>query len=185
MGRPRIGRTPDEQRAYDERRREQRRQCNRRRRAANTTEDRARDAERKRRAMQDDERRQAHNAAKRRKYHAGDKGTRLTGISCLPEPTTDILFKCCFCTHVTGDQREILSHLTVHGDEQLKCQHCPKSFYRVEGLRHHSEIPKSEITFECKRCPAAYQKYAHLVNHIRIHAVEKPFKCKECPLAFS
>ncbi|XP_040061118.1 B-cell lymphoma 6 protein homolog [Ixodes scapularis] len=93
---------------------------------------------------------------------SGDKGAHLTGISCLPEPTTSILFKCCFCTHVTGEQREILSHLTVHGDEQLKCQHFPKSFYRVEDLRHHSEIHKLEGTFECKRCPAAYQKYAHL-----------------------
>lgn len=118
-------------------------------------------------------------------FCVGDKGARLTGISCLPEPTMDILFKCCFCTHVTRNQRGILSRLIVHGDEQLKCQHCPKSFYRVEALRHHSEIHKPERTFECKRCPAAYQKYGHLVNHIRMHAIEKPFKCKEWPLAFS
>ncbi|XP_077533396.1 uncharacterized protein LOC144145602 isoform X2 [Haemaphysalis longicornis] len=68
MGRPRIVRTPEEQRAYEEQRREQKRECQRRRRAAFTDEDRAREAERKRRAMRDDQRRDAHNAAQRRSY---------------------------------------------------------------------------------------------------------------------
>ncbi|XP_042145074.1 uncharacterized protein LOC120844410 [Ixodes scapularis] len=71
MGRPRIIRTAEEQRAYEERRREQQRECQRRRRAANTTdEDRARNAERLRQMRQDDERRGAENASKRRRYHA-------------------------------------------------------------------------------------------------------------------
>ncbi|KAM7286108.1 uncharacterized protein ISCGN_032993 [Ixodes scapularis] len=71
MGRPRIIRTAEEQRAYEERRREQQRECQRRRRAANTTdEDRARNAKRLRQMRQDDERRGAENASKRRRYHA-------------------------------------------------------------------------------------------------------------------
>ncbi|XP_070382749.1 uncharacterized protein [Dermacentor albipictus] len=49
MGRPRAVRTPEEQRAYEERRREQKRECARRWRAArNTDEDRAANAKRMR-----------------------------------------------------------------------------------------------------------------------------------------
>ncbi|KAM7286976.1 zinc finger protein 883-like [Ixodes scapularis] len=111
---------------------------------------------------------------------AGDEGACPKKISCLSEPTTSILFNCCFCTHVTRDQRGILTHLVDHSDEKLKCQHCSKFFCKEEELRSHTDIHKSERTFACQLCPAAFQKNSPMVDHIRTHTSEKPFKCQEC-----
>ncbi|XP_049523582.1 uncharacterized protein LOC119454029 isoform X5 [Dermacentor silvarum] len=72
MGRPRIVRTPEEQREYDERRREQQRQLAQLRRARNRQDPvvRALEAQRKRLARQGNaELREAVNAARRLKYH--------------------------------------------------------------------------------------------------------------------
>uniref|UniRef100_A0A131XSX5 THAP-type domain-containing protein n=1 Tax=Ixodes ricinus TaxID=34613 RepID=A0A131XSX5_IXORI len=51
---------------------------------------------------------------------SGDGGARLEEICCPLENTTDSLFRCCFCTHVTGDQRGIVNHLIIHGDEEQR-----------------------------------------------------------------
>ncbi|KAM7294715.1 zinc finger protein 792 [Ixodes scapularis] len=56
-------------------------------------------------------------------------------VCCLLETTTNNLFKCCLCTHLAGDQREMLNHLFLRCDERLKCQQCSKSFSKAEDLR--------------------------------------------------
>ncbi|KAM7310916.1 histone-lysine N-methyltransferase PRDM9-like [Ixodes scapularis] len=94
-----------------------------------------------------------------------DGGACSKDVGCLPGPTTDILFKCCFCTHITRDQRGILDHLVVHNcEQQLKCQHCPEHFSKGENLGCHTEIHKPERTFECQLCPAEFRKNSDLFN---------------------
>ncbi|CAN8020952.1 unnamed protein product, partial [Ixodes persulcatus] len=111
---------------------------------------------------------------------AGEGDTYPKEISCLSEPTTGILFNCCFCTHVTRDQRGILTHLVDPGDGQLKCHHCFEFFSKEEELRCHSEIHKPEKNFGCQLGPAAFRKNSPLVNHIQAHTGKKPHKCQEC-----
>ncbi|KAM7310965.1 histone-lysine N-methyltransferase PRDM9-like [Ixodes scapularis] len=97
-----------------------------------------------------------------------DGGACSKDVGCLPGPTTDILFKCCFCTHITRDQRGILDHLVVHNcEQQLKCQHCPEHFSKGENLGCHTEIHKPERTFECQLCPAEFRKNSDLVTRWR------------------
>uniref|UniRef100_A0A131XT82 Regulation of transcription n=1 Tax=Ixodes ricinus TaxID=34613 RepID=A0A131XT82_IXORI len=119
-------------------------------------------------------------------FFPSDGGACSKDVGCLPEPTTDILFKCCFCTHVTRDQRGILDHLVFHNcEQQLKCQHCPKYFSKGENLGCHTEIHKPEKTFECKLCPAEFQKNSDLVSHIQTHTGKNHFRCGECLKVFA
>ncbi|KAM7303702.1 zinc finger protein 501 [Ixodes scapularis] len=100
----------------------------------------------------------------------GDGGAYSKEIGYLPETTTDILFKCCFCTCVTGDQHGIVHHLVFHSDEQqAKYQPCPESISMVEDLGDQTEIHKPERTFESHLCPTTFQKNTQLVDHIRMH----------------
>ncbi|KAH7945805.1 hypothetical protein HPB49_015754 [Dermacentor silvarum] len=79
-GRPRVGRTPEEQRFYEERHEEQRRECDRRCRAADSpsrAEERARGAPSKRLGRAADptvrEEERARAAARRRRGHSGTR----------------------------------------------------------------------------------------------------------------
>ncbi|CAN8026360.1 unnamed protein product, partial [Ixodes persulcatus] len=108
-----------------------------------------------------------------------DGGTCSKKISCLPETTTDIFFRCCFCAHVTVDQRGILKHSVVCGDEQLQCQQCRKSS-EMEDLTCHSEIHEQERTFESQLCPAAFWGNSPVVNRSRTCTGEKPSKSQKC-----
>lgn len=129
----------------------------------------------------------------------GDGGTCSKKISCLPETTTDIFFRCCFCAHVTVDQRGILKHLVVCGDEQLQCQQQCRKSSEMEDLTCHSEIHKQERTFESHLCPAAFWGNSQVGNRSQTCTGEqpsksqkcspalawnKPFKCTSCPEAF-
>ncbi|KAM7293840.1 uncharacterized protein ISCGN_023423 [Ixodes scapularis] len=78
---------------------------------------------------------------------SGDGDARLEQISCPLESTTDSLFRCCFCTHVTGDQRGIVNHLIIHGDEGQS----QKSSSAVQDLIRRPKIHggKSLLSADC------------------------------------
>ncbi|XP_042150411.1 zinc finger protein 700-like isoform X2 [Ixodes scapularis] len=126
--------------------------------------------------------------------------------------TEDISFRCCSCSYVTRDQREIVIHLVAHGDEQFKSQHppvssgswfkvpsntqnnksdkfqcrlCPQAFAQNSNHRRHNQTHTSEKPFKCKLCPHAFARNSALRMHNRTHTGEKPFKCKLCPKAFA
>uniref|UniRef100_V5I3S9 Putative zinc finger protein n=1 Tax=Ixodes ricinus TaxID=34613 RepID=V5I3S9_IXORI len=115
----------------------------------------------------------------------GDGAVLFGKTSCALKVTEDILFRCCSCTYVTRDQRGIVSHLVVHGDELFKSQ-CPSV---PSGSR--SKVPsntqkcKSNKLFKCKLCPQAFAWNSDLKRHNRTHTGEKPFKCKVCRKAFA
>uniref|UniRef100_V5IGM6 Putative regulation of transcription n=1 Tax=Ixodes ricinus TaxID=34613 RepID=V5IGM6_IXORI len=113
----------------------------------------------------------------------GDGAIFLGEISCPLKVAEDISFGCCFCTYVSRDQRVIVSHLTAHGDEQVKCQHPPISSSRSQVLGN-TQKHKSEKSFKCKLCPEEFAYNSHLTRHIRTHTGQKPFKCKQCSQAF-
>ncbi|XP_040065974.1 zinc finger protein 471-like isoform X1 [Ixodes scapularis] len=116
---------------------------------------------------------------------SGKGGACSKEINSLSEPTTGILFKCCFCTHVAGDQRGILSHLVVHSNQHLERQQCPAdSPSKEQDMRCNTEIDESGRTFECHLCPEAFQENSQLVNHIGMHTCEKPFRCQESSETF-
>ncbi|CAN7942350.1 unnamed protein product [Ixodes pacificus] len=119
-------------------------------------------------------------------FFPSDGGACSKDVGRLPEPTADILFKCCFCTHITRDQRGILDHLVVYGcEQQLKCQHCQKSFSKGENLGCPTEIHKPEKTFECQLCPAEFWKNSDLVSHSQTHMGKNRFRCGECLKVFA
>lgn len=141
----------------------------------------------------------------------GDRATPLAKTTCLLKATEEILFRCCFCTHIDTHPRGITSHLVAHGDEELsKGQHFPLPFgflsrqhslvqiHRADShvnclnfplRKHHclnSELkPSEERPYKCQQCPKAYKAHCSLTYHIRTHSGEKPFKCKQCPKAFT
>ncbi|KAM7307326.1 zinc finger protein 2 homolog isoform X2 [Ixodes scapularis] len=73
---------------------------------------------------------------------------------------TEILFKCCFCTHATKDQRELLGHLVVHGEVRV------------------SEFPNKEnFSRGCRnRCYKHDVRAFSVLPSTRGHAVQAPFR---------
>ncbi|CAN8025887.1 unnamed protein product [Ixodes persulcatus] len=78
---------------------------------------------------------------------SGDGDACLEEMSCPLESMTDSLFRCCFCTHVTGDQRGIVNHLIIHGDEEQS----QKSSSAVQDLIRRTVIyrGKSLLSADC------------------------------------
>ncbi|CAN8011958.1 unnamed protein product, partial [Ixodes pacificus] len=164
MGRPRIVRTPEEQRAYEERRRKQQRECQRRRRAAKTTDaDRAQNAKRLRQMRQDDERRGAENASKRRRYHAAKLDNFNGACAKFKRDFLDRQFVCScrvcgrlwFDNDLTkiGDVRDpakrtralrVLDSFPDAGDAEnfQVCGTCKDSL--IKGVQNDSEVQESE-----------------------------------------
>ncbi|XP_077533834.1 uncharacterized protein LOC144145878 isoform X5 [Haemaphysalis longicornis] len=80
MGRPRVVRSVEEQKAVDELRRERNRQNQRRRRESRTDQEREAEAKRRRIIRQADaQQRRIDNAARMRRYHAARKDKEFTG----------------------------------------------------------------------------------------------------------
>ncbi|XP_042144231.1 zinc finger protein 782-like [Ixodes scapularis] len=142
----------------------------------------------------------------------GYGATLLEETSYPLKVTEDIWFACCSCTHVTKDQRGIVSHLAAHGDKQSKCQHppmsgsktqvlgntqkqnsekpfkcklCPQKFAYNSILTFHNQTHTGVKPFRCKLCPQAFARNSYLQSHNNVHTGEKPFKCKQCPKAFA
>ncbi|KAM7293869.1 zinc finger protein 2 homolog [Ixodes scapularis] len=109
-----------------------------------------------------------------------DGGTCSKKLSCLPETTTEVFFRCCFCAHVTVDQRGILKHLVVCGGEQLQCQQQCQKFSEIEDSTCHSGIHEQESTFESHLCPAAFWRNSQVVNRSQTYTGEKPSKSQKC-----
>uniref|UniRef100_A0A0K8RHL9 Putative c2h2-type zn-finger protein n=1 Tax=Ixodes ricinus TaxID=34613 RepID=A0A0K8RHL9_IXORI len=113
-------------------------------------------------------------------------GAVLFGKTSSPlKVTEDILFRCCSCTYVTGDQRGIVSHLVAHGDEQFKSQCPPVSSGSRSKVPNNTQKHKSNKLFKCKLCPLAFACNLDLKRHYQTHTGEKPFNCKLCPKSFA
>ena len=76
-------------------------------------------------------------------------------------------------------------HHRVHtGEKPFKCEICPKSFKRSDGLKLHKRVHTGEKPFQCKFCHKHFRQSSHLRSHLRIHTGEKPFQCEFCPKRF-
>ncbi|XP_069840702.1 zinc finger protein 646 [Dendropsophus ebraccatus] len=96
-------------------------------------------------------------------------------------------------------------------NQNLKCDHCPMSFYDLTELESHQESHKEDRPYKCNQCDKSYRHAGSLVNHkkthqiglytclicqkeysnpmglkshLRTHSEEKRFKCEQCGEAF-
>ncbi|CAN7978569.1 unnamed protein product, partial [Ixodes persulcatus] len=142
----------------------------------------------------------------------GEQAALLEETSHLLKGTEDILFRCCFCTHITTDPRGILSHVVAHGDEQFKGQCCPtllgplsilcspvvihKPDTSFDHLSHLNLSPSKQLCltpvcvrteprpYKCQQCTEAFNIGRNLNKCIQTHSDEMPFECKQCPKSF-
>uniref|UniRef100_A0A0K8RD49 Putative thap domain protein n=1 Tax=Ixodes ricinus TaxID=34613 RepID=A0A0K8RD49_IXORI len=92
--------------------------------------------------------------------------------------TKEILFKCCFCTYVTKDQRMMTRHLFNYCNvQELKCLHCLEPFAKVEDLKRHVEIHEKEAFFASGSIPQN--------SELQTRTGEKIIQWRPCPVTFS
>ncbi|XP_040061119.1 uncharacterized protein LOC8052274 [Ixodes scapularis] len=128
----------------------------------------------------------------------GDGNTPLGSTSFLLKVTEDVLFRCCFCTHITTDRRGIVSHLVSHDDEQpSECQYRPTSFGSTSILRHHIQkrardrsLKSSGSIQACKdehqQSPEAFTQNSGVTNRVLAQTSdEKSYRCDLCPKTFA
>lgn len=113
------------------------------------------------------------------------KSAGLEGSCFLFNATGDFWFRCCFCAHITRDQRGILDHLVVHGDaQQIEPQHSPKSSSGVEDFGHH-EVQASKTPIKDQLHPVTFSKSSDAARRVGKQLGEKPYKCQQCSQAFA
>uniref|UniRef100_A0A6B0VDM1 Putative regulation of transcription n=1 Tax=Ixodes ricinus TaxID=34613 RepID=A0A6B0VDM1_IXORI len=128
----------------------------------------------------------------------GDGNTPLGSTSFLLKVTEDVLFRCCFCAHVTTERRGIVSHLVSHDDEHpSECQYRPTSFGSTSILRHHIQkrardrsLKSSGSIQACKdehqQSPEAFTQNSGVTNRVPVQTSdEKSYRCELCPKTFA
>ncbi|KAF7656154.1 hypothetical protein LDENG_00045290, partial [Lucifuga dentata] len=67
----------------------------------------------------------------------------------------------------------------------FKCNHCPKSFSKLNFFIVHEWKHTGYLPFQCQHCSMRFKIDAELLSHQRVHTREKPYLCSECGKAFS
>lgn len=116
------------------------------------------------------------SSASHRPSGNGDKLSEDVGSPL--DSTDEILFKCCFCTYVTKDQREMTCHLVNHRNvQELKCLHCSEPFPKAGDLKRHAEIHEKQAFFASGSIPQN--------SELQTRTGEKIFAWRPCPVTFS
>ncbi|XP_055850640.1 gastrula zinc finger protein xFG20-1-like [Episyrphus balteatus] len=78
--------------------------------------------------------------------------------------------------------------------EPIKCEKCPKSFFRIQFHRRHMKKahgitvedtePKAPLEFVCEECGKKCKTYWALRDHQLTHSTERPLKCTHCDKLF-
>ncbi|XP_064641663.1 uncharacterized protein LOC135496329 isoform X2 [Lineus longissimus] len=88
------------------------------------------------------------------------------------------------CTYMTAYQKDLERHWRVHtGDRPYHCEHCERSFTRLDHLKLHKYSHTGGKPYQCPQCNYSTAEKSALKKHIRIHTGEKPYKCQMCPYA--
>ncbi|XP_061666032.1 zinc finger protein 879-like isoform X4 [Syngnathoides biaculeatus] len=67
----------------------------------------------------------------------------------------------------------------------FKCNHCPKTFSRLNCLIRHEWRETGHLPFQCNKCTLRFRGDYDLVSHQRVHTKEKPYLCGDCGKTFS
>ncbi|KAM3957656.1 zinc finger Y-chromosomal protein 1-like [Aphomia sociella] len=96
-------------------------------------------------------------------------------------------YKCFICTDLFETHyKRSLHMMTVHKNrEEVKCQHCPKTFvFRSTMMRHVRERHLQEKNVVCAVCGWKGFGDNRLQDHMMKHSNERNFKCSACDKAF-
>lgn len=99
----------------------------------------------------------------------------------------DKKYKCFVCTDLFETHYKRSMHMmTVHKTrEEIKCQHCSKTFvFRSTMMRHVRETHLQEKNSVCGICGWKAFSFNRLQRHMMKHSNERNFKCPACDKAF-
>lgn len=111
------------------------------------------------------------------------------------EVTEDGAYRCTICKEVFGLMKDIKNHLRKdHPKDSLiyPCKECPKRFFDVSGLRHHTRYHHTmNFPYSCDECGAKFtlkeRKDTHVAKYHDKNSpnyTEKRFNCPLCPRIF-
>lgn len=95
---------------------------------------------------------------------------------------------CKDCGKTFKYKRDMLRHQEHHTDEEktkLKCNFCPREFFRKHDLdRHVENIHPAKAPYRCELCLAGFGSAEQLEKHLPEHAATHPHICWECQRGF-
>ena len=93
---------------------------------------------------------------------------------------------CETCGHQCSSNGKLKEHVTrFHGNEQLKCEYCEKTFKVKLDLHNHVKtVHLLENVFKCETCGMEYRRKIALQQHQAIHSDVYNFPCQKCDKKF-
>ena len=98
--------------------------------------------------------------------------------------------KCETCGKVFHRKFEWKQHVSLHGDNDYKCDFCEKSFIKNQFLEHHvytthKAHKEEQPSYVCGTCSKRYKSYSSLKIHVqKVHEGKKD-QCKVCGISYS
>ncbi|GIY61554.1 hypothetical protein CDAR_3161 [Caerostris darwini] len=93
---------------------------------------------------------------------------------------------CFICMKLFGDQKQMITHMRVHSQEEpFSCSECQGTFRLKNLLQRHLARHCGKRPHECTSCGKRFADLATLRNHIRIHTRETPYVCDVCNRGFT
>ena len=74
-----------------------------------------------------------------------------------------------------------LSLLKIHGDGDVECRLCHKTFKQYALNRHVKTVHENVRNHQCPECGKRFAEMRRLIKHtMAVHQKLKPFKCDSC-----
>ena len=89
-------------------------------------------------------------------------------------------FICQHCPKEYATLPGLRRHLNIHSDQVHHCSICNKSFKHKENPQQHLQSHNERNNHVCQVCGKCYRYRIGLYRHIKMHTKEKTFSCETC-----
>lgn len=95
--------------------------------------------------------------------------------------------KCGSCDHVFKNYSDLQIHHRIHtGDKPFKCNECEETFISKGRYEVHVEMfHREKAPLKCEFCPRSFFRHHRLYHHKNTHTGVRHYLCEICSKAFS
>ncbi|XP_063677575.1 zinc finger protein 771-like [Bolinopsis microptera] len=96
-------------------------------------------------------------------------------------------YRCDVCPMSFKKPDGLKKHKLTHGDDEFKfkCRYCGRRFLRADNLKRHTVIHTGERAHKCGVCGKQFTRNSNLTVHMRVHTGAKPYSCTHCGMKFN